>query len=91
MSALHRLTVTDDVDARLSGRAALSYTSPPQSLDELRALLAALLNGGPVPTVGVAVTHAIAGGRGTVHITPATTAPGIARAATAGAAEVVTG
>jgi len=76
VSALYRLTVVDQVDARLSGRIACSYTSPPQPLDDLRVLAAALLNGARAPAVGIAVSRAIAGGRRTVHITPPTPANG---------------
>ena len=71
MSGLYRLTVTDKRDCALSGRTPCRYISPPQPLDELRALGSALLGGAQPPSVGTAVSQAIAGGRRTVFITPA--------------------
>ena len=71
MGKLFRLTVIDKRDCAVSGRTACRYISPPQLLDELRALGSALLGGAQPPSVGTAVSQGIAGGRRTVFITPA--------------------
>jgi single-strand DNA-binding protein len=66
MSETFVITLSEERDAALVGSAGQSYTSPPQSLEQARAL-AGLLLGAPVSGAGP-WRHAIAGGQRTVAV-----------------------
>jgi hypothetical protein len=66
--------VRDVVNAELAEHPGADYVSPPQAREHALALVALLLGGAPPPNGAVTWTHAVAGGRRTISLTPATPA-----------------
>jgi hypothetical protein len=72
MSDLYRLTLTDRIDRRLTGRDGHRYASPPLPLADLCPLAAILLGRDQIPPIPGSFRAPIAGGQRLIEITPAT-------------------
>ena len=75
-AALYVVTVVDEIEGRLAGHAGCAYTSPAQHLADALALVSLLLGGQTDELNGARHwTRPIAGGRRTVTLAHADTAP----------------